>query len=303
MLLTEREARRLGLDYWRPLLNGVPDELPLVLLDSASGQYTLNKVEGRCVFLDTDQLCIVHKSSGMTAKPTACQFFPFQTVQTPEGIALSLNVSCRRLIEMGDSDDPLDVGEARRLLNEVQAMETLGDTVPLTPERSIPFDELKEWITRFESVLQTEGVSGVAALLQTLSVTDPALTPSALWDDLARLTVHLETLRPSLKALYGRVRPHLTPPKMTEKLPDFFLKVAHQHLQGYQFMLHANARAGWVALLAAFEYALGTPYRSAPIPDHALNEALADGIDLFLSPAGKLALTEPNQSAFLGRYA
>src|SRR5690242_5562844 len=63
IMLTEQESRRLSLNMWRPLLNSVSDDMPLVVLDSTTGQYMLNKVDGRCVFLDTDNLCIIHKSA------------------------------------------------------------------------------------------------------------------------------------------------------------------------------------------------------------------------------------------------
>ena len=36
VLLTEPEANRLSYSWWRSLLNGVPDDLPLVVLDSAT---------------------------------------------------------------------------------------------------------------------------------------------------------------------------------------------------------------------------------------------------------------------------
>ena len=127
VLLTEREARRLESPWWRSLLNGVPDELPLVVLDPATDQYTLSRVDDRCVFLDTDNLCVVHKSAGVDAKPLACQIFPFHAVQTPAGLNLSLNVSCRRLVEMTESDPPLNTGEAVRLLSQTQAVITLGE--------------------------------------------------------------------------------------------------------------------------------------------------------------------------------
>ena len=33
--------------------------------------------DGRCVFLDKDNLCLIHKKRGLRAKPIACQLYPF----------------------------------------------------------------------------------------------------------------------------------------------------------------------------------------------------------------------------------
>jgi len=314
VLLTEREARRLDLDLWRPLLNEVPEDAPLVLLDSATGQYTLNKVGGRCVFLDSDNLCIVHKSAGLRAKPLACQFFPFQTVQTPEGTHLSLNVGCRRLIEMTPADAPLDMQEAGMLLGEVTALATIPDALPLTPDEDILFDDLKVLVADLLAILSEDTVAvrltrAAKFLLQIPVSAPPAAHPLALFADLHRLVTNAPALRPSLISLYSKAATPLAVLLHAEETvtypaeaEPYFTEVARQHLAGYQFALHRTARTGLVALLAAFVYAVfaaqvstGSGMRA----DHALNEAVSDGVDLFLSPAGQVALTEPNQQAFL----
>src|SRR5579859_5746710 len=82
VMLTEQEARRLSLNVWRPLLQDIPYDMPLVILDSATGQYMLNKQpDGGCVLRGRDELCIIHKGAGPHVKPTACQFFPLHAVQ------------------------------------------------------------------------------------------------------------------------------------------------------------------------------------------------------------------------------
>ncbi len=312
VLLTEREARRLDLDLWRPLLHEVPDDAPLVLLDTATGQHTLNKVDGRCVFLDSDNLCIVHKSAGLRAKPLACQFFPFQTVQTPEGTHVSLNVGCRRLIEMTPADAPLDMQEAGMLLGEVTALATIPAALPLTPDEDILFDDLKPLVADLLAILSEGTVAlrfsrAAQFLLQIPVNAPPAAHP--LFADLHKLVTNAPPLRPSLTALYAKAATPLTALLQHDRLiiyppqaNSYFAEVARQHLAGYQFALHRTARTGLVALLAAFVYATFAAQmlvRSGMRADHALNEAVSDGVDLFLSPAGQVALTEPNQQAFL----
>ncbi len=326
VMLTEREARRLDLAMWRPLLHDVPDDAPLVVLDEATHQYTLNKVNDRCVFLDTDELCIVHKSAGMDAKPIACQFFPLQAVQAPDGLHLSLNVGCRRLVEMTDADSVPDLDGARRLLSQVQAVTTIGETLPLAPDHEISYAEFSAWQAKLLGLLTVpesewrhvwERLRAAADLLLIIPADAlmPGTEPVALFQALHRLTVNTPPVRHTLTALYRRSEPWLTrlmtasapfdAPIMDQLAapPQFIAMVARQSLEGQQAALHRTARTGWVALLAAL---IGGLYgaverieQTDQRPDHALNEAISDATDLFLSPAGQIALTEPNQQAFL----
>lgn len=319
VMLTEREARRLDLAMWRPLLNDVPDDTPLVLLDEVAHQYTLNKVDDRCVFLDADNLCIVHKSAGMDAKPIACQFFPLQIVQSPDGLHASLNVGCRRLIEMTDADDVPDLSEARGLLSQVQAVTTIGETLPLTPDIEIDYTEFIDWQDRLLSILAVperewagvwDRLRAAADLLLTIPAAAPDSEPLALFRALHKHTLNTPPVRHTLTALYHRSEAWLSDISergiavpMLDAPPAFFASVARQSLEGQQAALLRTARTGWVALLAALiGGAYGAAVRIAQTdqrPDHALNEATSDAIDLFLSPAGQIALTEPNQQAFL----
>lgn len=323
VMLTEREAKRLDYDMWRPLLNDVPDTLPLVRLDEATHQYTLNKVDGRCVFLDTDNLCIVHKAAGADAKPIACQFFPMQAVQAPDGIHVSLNVGCRRLIEMTDADPIPDLADARRLLDQVQAIATIGETLPLTPTDTISYAEFLEWQVRLLDILAVPETTwahtwtrwqSAATLL--LSIPTDAPTPNtdgtSLFRALHTLIGQTPPVRSTLNSVYQRsvqwldvlgTAPTIAMRTLPTVSPEFFAVVARQFLAGQHAALYRTAHTGWTALLAALIGGVyGAAERIAHIdqrPDHALNEAVSDAIDLFLSPAGQLALTEPNQAAFL----
>src|SRR5258708_38059257 len=145
-MVTEQEDQRLSHSVWRQLLEDIPNDMPLVLFDTGTQQFKLNKrPDGRCVFLGSDNLCIIHKEAGMEVKPITCQFFPLHAVQAPDGVHISLNTGCRRLIEMNDNDAPLNGERAAELLAGVEAITTIGDTVPLTPDQMITDQEFREW--------------------------------------------------------------------------------------------------------------------------------------------------------------
>ncbi|HVO41397.1 MAG TPA: hypothetical protein VMT34_02185, partial [Aggregatilineales bacterium] len=267
VMLSAVEAQRLSLNLWRTLLYNVPDDVPLVTHDSATGGYSLNKIQGRCVFLDCDDLCVIHKSSGIEAKPIVCQLFPLHTIASPAGIHISLNTGCHRLIEMTDRDPPLDGDDARRLLADVEAITTIGESGPLTPDHSIPYADFVDWQTNLIAILGTGSpdyaahMRTAAALLLTLPGTGetPGLPPFNLYRTLDRLISGLPPARASIAALYARSQRWLPAlgdlpalfPAIAETQSGFYARIARQYLEGYHAALHRTARTGWTALLAA----------------------------------------------------
>lgn len=309
VMLTQQEAQRLSLDWWRDLLWDVPEDVPLVIRDSATRQYMLNKVDGRCVFLGSDNLCIIHKESGMRVKPVACQFFPLQAVQTPTGMQVSLNVGCRRLIEMNGNDEPLNTSDATRMLGEVQSIITVPEEVPLTPAKLISFEEMQTITEQFAAFFTADEpfmdrLRHAAQFIRENHVTVPSAEMRSLYRSLQRLINHAPEVRTTLTKTYAEAAKILplviaAPTFNQQGSPQgerFMVEVARQYLLGYQFAAHRTVHTGFVALLAAFVYSMLSG-RSAD--DHAFNETLSSAIDLFLSPIGALALTENAQEEFL----
>ncbi len=63
--------------------------------DGRDGFFDLAKGEGtRCLFLDADGLCIIHKELGAEAKPAMCRQFPFLPSRTWTDDRLALNYGC-----------------------------------------------------------------------------------------------------------------------------------------------------------------------------------------------------------------
>jgi Fe-S-cluster containining protein len=53
--------------------------------------------KGQCHFLD-QSLCALHKHEGISHKPVICQIYPYNLVQTPDGIHVSLLYSCPSVV-------------------------------------------------------------------------------------------------------------------------------------------------------------------------------------------------------------
>lgn len=54
----------------------------------------LRMVDGHCVFLDTDQLCRIHKVYGLQAKPRVCQQYPLRIGLTESGWRVGVDPGC-----------------------------------------------------------------------------------------------------------------------------------------------------------------------------------------------------------------
>jgi Fe-S-cluster containining protein len=326
VMLTPQEAHRLSLGLWLDLINEVepiPDDLPLTRLDPTTGQYILSKrSDGRCVFLDHDNLCLVHKEAGLTTKPIACQFFPMVAIQTPDGLHISLNTGCKRLIDMNDADPTLEQSEAERLLQNVQAVTTLDEAVALTPDNYILYTEYTDLQNQFILLLTKphndymQNLRDAAKWLLEISTDDPApsLTWQSVYQSLATILNQRQPQRSTTSHLFETIRvwlpaithegAHIQVGPISEIASSFFSRLAHQYLEGQQVAFHRTARTGWVALLVSMVAAVHTAhYLTAQNPslnvDHVLNESISNMLDLFFIPAGQIALTEPNQQAFL----
>lgn len=63
--------------------------------DGRDGFFDLAKGEGtRCLFLDADGLCIIHKELGAEAKPAMCRQFPYLPSRTWTDDRLAMNFGC-----------------------------------------------------------------------------------------------------------------------------------------------------------------------------------------------------------------
>src|SRR5438552_6362509 len=53
---------------------------------------------GACIFLSGDNRCGIHTHLGYGAKPQVCREFPYQFVETPDGIAVGLSFACSAVL-------------------------------------------------------------------------------------------------------------------------------------------------------------------------------------------------------------
>ena len=95
--ITEEEKRRVEKQAWTAA-DGVPSDRPLVVPFGKG--YRLNHQEdGACVFLDERGLCRIHAKFGESAKPLACQVYPYAVHPAGSSVTVSLRFSCPSVVQ------------------------------------------------------------------------------------------------------------------------------------------------------------------------------------------------------------
>lgn len=102
----------------------------------------------RCVFLDEENLCLVHLQLGADAKPFVCRLFPLAfPVVTPDGILFSLTFECPHIHATYDIGEPLTARtEAlRALAAEMEEVYLLPAEIELRDGIPVPLEAYLQW--------------------------------------------------------------------------------------------------------------------------------------------------------------
>jgi hypothetical protein len=145
VFLTPDEQQRIMGHDWAaesPRLAGVKlyDEVP-----SAAGRgrpaIRLAKIGDACVFLEPDNLCLIHKLQGLEAKPGPCQQYPFHITSTPDGVSVALDFACTAVL--ADTGAPLaeQMDDVETAARAEQRRATMLAELGL-PGRGVPADNL-----------------------------------------------------------------------------------------------------------------------------------------------------------------
>ncbi len=184
--LTPAEHERLRAHDWAaesPRLAGraLFEELP----GSGRGPsptVRLAKIEGACAFLEPDQLCLIHKTMGLEAKPGPCQQYPFHFAGTPDGVAVSLDFACSAVLADEGvllADDPAELTAAARAAGLIQLegplLGAFGEQLQLRPSQPLHWRNYRALEGALVGVLQQPGLM----LEQRLLVLDRLLHAAA----------------------------------------------------------------------------------------------------------------------------
>ncbi len=141
-------------------------------------QHVLNhRPGGGCVFLSKAGRCRIHEEFGSSAKPLACQLFPFSLHRDGEALAASIRFDCPSACGNRGSPMPSHKGEISRIAGLLHESEpgVFGPVVGpprLNDGRTLSPRELDHLVLHVERILARRSHSLVDRLLCLLSLID-----------------------------------------------------------------------------------------------------------------------------------
>ena len=102
-------------------------------------------IEGKCIFLDDDKYCLIHKKLGFDAKTSTCKIYPFKFIKTADGIIVRLSFVCPSIIK--NTGVPLEeqIVEIEKLAAlKPEQMRQIDETVALNEYIKISWNDYKK---------------------------------------------------------------------------------------------------------------------------------------------------------------
>lgn len=123
--------------------------VPLIEVRGGVGELG-DRGDDQCTFLNRDNLCELHAEIGGRLKPMGCQLYPYQAVQTPDGMFAYLSFACPPAVTGQDCD----VESNRSQLDEV--LSKYSDPLPDSSEEPFVVDLSGDLAISWASYLQLE---------------------------------------------------------------------------------------------------------------------------------------------------
>lgn len=148
--LTEADKQRIeALDWPEALATDVRPQFPEFyarssLSSTPTGMVLQQKSDQSCLFLDSDNLCAIHKHFGEDKKPLACRIFPFQVLKRPSKkgpkVTWQVQFACKSVAAGTGPSLKKQKAFFGKTLKELEAQYPI-DTVPA----ELSFDEQRQY--------------------------------------------------------------------------------------------------------------------------------------------------------------
>lgn len=113
-------------------------------------------IEGKCIFLDDDKYCLIHKKMGFDAKSSTCKIYPLKFIKTADGIIVRLSFVCPSIIK--NTGVPLEeqIGEIKKIASlKPEQMRQIDETVAVSEDFKISWTDYKKLENFILDLLQT----------------------------------------------------------------------------------------------------------------------------------------------------
>lgn len=120
---------------------GNPPDTPITHSPDGTATFVTRKPCGSCAMLTHENLCAIHALATETAKPQACQDFPWRYVETPGGIYVGLSFVCPSV--RGNHGQPLTKQEnqIREKYNRANSVRETPAEIALNSRRDISWTD------------------------------------------------------------------------------------------------------------------------------------------------------------------
>ena len=239
--------------------------------------YLRQREDGACVFLMDNGLCRIHAEYGLTAKPIACQLFPFTLMPTAGGrLQTGLSFACPSVIHNRGVALAEHAADVRRMAAALPELATLADATAahapakpplrLTAKLDATSEETRaivnafdRWLTRVELTMETrlDGAAWLTSMLRQAKLENVRG---------ARLGELLDTLVEALPEELA-LRP-ITPP--TARQRKMLRQAAYAHLEDVKIGEVAGRggirRRAWRQFRLNRRFGRGRGEAPAPVP-------------------------------------
>lgn len=166
--LREDDLRKLREQNWESKL-GEP-----ITITFRGTTFLRQREDGGCVFLMENGLCRIHAEHGFTAKPIACQLFPFHLIPASEGVQSGINFACQSVLENKGAALTTHRAELSRMADEMAEMAKRlpppmldDDLRAVDLEARALTQHVDHWLSRSDVALRArlDGVAWVANAL------------------------------------------------------------------------------------------------------------------------------------------
>lgn len=170
--LRPEDLEKLRKQEWESKLGGP------VTIEFRGVTFLRQREDGACVFLMENGLCRVHAEHGFTAKPIACQLFPFHLLPASggggRGVEMGLNFACQSVLDNKGAELKSHQAELMRMAGELAELHAPARPPLLTDRlaasaseaRSLA-DAIDRWLRDDEHPLavRLDGLAWVASSL------------------------------------------------------------------------------------------------------------------------------------------
>lgn len=276
--ITEAEEARIDATLYQDVLKGRPFSLEAFVDPEEPAARILRQRQDEnhaCIFLDEEGLCLIHARQGMTAKPDACQIFPYMIVNVPGSAPhLAMRTNCRSMHESWSdgASATAAIPDVKRLMKTHDSLK-IPKVIPVFGRDRNP-DQVRRWFRKLSRPLEPHGATPEALeTIDELLKGRVAEARSAFGDNILAYVAeesrgpapveeggmkgYLKPI-PRTKAALRAMRDGLPPPAVRDEVAGFLARQIDLVLHGYGPLNLPDAGLGTVALFLALEACMHT---------------------------------------------